>query len=323
MKRFFAIFACVAIIGLVVGAIAYGLASDGPTAYSVRGADVSQQSVDEELAALADSDALSAAIQQSGGTPLSAVEGSITAQTSAGWVGLRVAQTVAAQAVERRGLEATKADTTRGAQLAAESVGGAEIYSTLPDWFRQRLADRWTNVAVLEREVLADPSPELQAAAAELCPSGRYVSHILVDTEAQAAAIKQAIDRGGDFATVATSSSKDGSAKDGGQLGCLDGQNFVEPFATVAANQPIGVVSDPFQTEFGYHVILVTDQPAAADVQQIALESVLGRARGTAVSVDPRYGVWDRRNGQVVPPSLPGATPTLPAGSAPASSSGG
>jgi hypothetical protein len=323
MKRFRAIFACVVIIGLVVGAIAYGLATDGPTAYSVRGTDVSQQSVDEELAALADSDALSAAIAQSGGTPLSAVEGSITAQTSAGWVGLRIAQTVAAQEVERRRLEATKADTTRGGQLAAESVGGDAIYSTLPEWFQQRLDDRWTNVAILEREVLADPTPELEAAAADLCPSGRYVSHILVDTEAQAAAVKQAIDRGGEFATVAESSSKDTSAQNGGQLGCLDGQNFVEPFATVAANQPIGVVSEPFQTEFGYHVILVTDQPAAADVQQIALESVLGRSRGTAVTVDPRYGTWDRRNGQVVPPRLPGEIPTPPAGSAPGSASGG
>jgi len=71
---------------------------------------------------------------------------------------LRVAQTVAAQEVERRGLEATKADTTRGAQLVAESVGGAEIYSTLPEWFQQRLADRqrWSAV-VPPREIGTAP----------------------------------------------------------------------------------------------------------------------------------------------------------------------
>lgn len=310
MKRFLSVLAVVVVIGLGVAAVAYGLTSDGPTAFSVRGTEVSQQSIDEELAALADNDALAAAIKQSGAAPLSAIEGSITAQTSAGWVGLRVAQTAAAQAVEQRGLEATKDDTTRGHQLAVESVGGDAIFSTLPDWFPERLDDRWTNVAILERAVLANPTPALQAAVSELCPSGRYVSHILVDTEAQANAIKQAIDGGGAFAEIATSSSKDASAKDGGQLGCLDGQQFVEPFATVAANQAIGVVSEPFQTEFGYHVILVTDQAPAADLENVALAEVLGRVRGAAVTVDPRYGVWDRRNAQVVPPLAPGETPT-------------
>ena len=310
MRRFFAIFACVVTIGLVVGAIAYGLASDGPTAYSVGSTDVSQQSVDEELQALLDNNALAAAIKQSNGPPLAATQGSIGAQTSAGWVGLRVALTAAARTVERRGLTATHDDKTRGHQLAVESVGGDAIFSTLPGWFQDRLDGRWTNVAILERELLANPTPTFQAAVSELCPSGRYVAHILVDTEAQATAIKQAIDRGGDFAEIATASSKDGSAKDGGQLGCLDGQQFVEPFATVAANQPIGVVSEPFQTEFGYHVILVTDEAPVSTIRSVALEEVLGRVRGAAVTVDPRYGVWDRRNGQVVPPPVPGAVPT-------------
>ena len=310
MKRFIAIFACVVIIGLLVGAIAYGLTSGGPPAYSVGSTDVAQQSVDDELRALAENDNLAAAIKQSSGTPLSAVEGSITAQTSAGWLGLRVALTAAARAVERRGLTATHDDKTRGHELGVESVGGAAIFSTMPAWFQERLDGRWTDVAILERELLANPTPALQAAVSELCPSGRYVSHILVDTEAQANAIKQAIDRGGDFAEIATSSSKDGSAKDGGRLGCLDGQQFVEPFATVAANQPIGVASDPFQTEFGYHVILVTDEAPASATERAALEEVLGRVRGAAVTVDPRYGIWDRRNGQVVPPPVPGATRT-------------
>jgi hypothetical protein len=321
MKRNVSVLALVVVIGLVVAAVAYGLTSGGPTAYSVRGTDVSQQSVDEELQALADNDALAAAIKQSGSTPLSAIEGSITAPASAGWLGLRVAQTAAAQAVEKHGLEATKADKDRGHQLAVESVGGDAIYSTLPDWFQERLDDRWANVAILEREVLADPTPALQAAATKLCPSGRYVSHILVDTEAQASTIKQAVDRGGDFAEIARASSKDGSAKDGGRLGCLDGQQFVEPFATIAANQPIGVASEPFQTEFGFHVLEVTDQAPAADLENIALDEVLGRVRGAAVTVDRRYGEWNRRDGRVVPPVAPGVVPTTTP--APAPSSGG
>ena len=310
MKPFMSVLAIVVLLGVVVAAVAYGLSSDGPAAYSVRGTEVSQQSVDAELTELADNHALNAAIKKQRGRPLAATPGSITTQTSAGWVGLRVALTAAAQEVDRRGLTPTKDDGTRGKQLAAESVGGAAIFATLSDSFRQDLEERWTDVAALEQVVLANPTPALHRQVARLCPSGRYVSHILVDTQQQASAIKQAIDRGGDFARIAASSSKDASAKNGGRLGCLDGQKFVEPFATVAATQPIGVVSDPFQTQFGYHVILVTDQPAAADVQRVALEAVLGRVRGANVTVDARYGAWDRRNGQVVPPVAPGAVPT-------------
>jgi peptidyl-prolyl cis-trans isomerase C len=320
MKRLFAILACVIVVGLVVAAVAYGLSSDGPSAYSVRGTSVSQRSVDDELAELSDNAALKTAYQKAkqGGqqvAPLSVVPGSVTTDTSSGWLGLRIAQTAAAQAVEQRGLKATKDDKSRGHQLAVQSVTGDAVFSTLPDWFQQDLNERWTNVAVLEQDVLKNPTPELRKEVAALCPSGRYVSHILVDTEQQAASIKQALDRGGDFAEIAASTSKDGSAKNGGQLGCLDGQDFVEPFATVAKTQPIGVVSDPVQTQFGYHLILVTDQVPVSDVQQVAVQAVLGRTKGSAaVTVDQRYGRWDRRNGQVLPPVAPGAqASTLPA----------
>ncbi len=320
MKRLVVIFACIIVIGLVVAAVGYGVASDGPSAYTVRGTTVSQQAVDAELTALTDNAALQKSFEQAKQqgqqvAPLSTVPGSVTTDTSSGWVGLRISQTAAAQAVEQRGLQASKDDTSRGHQLAVQSVTGDAVFSTLPDWFQQDLNERWTNVAVLERDVLKNPTPELRKQVAALCPSGRYVSHILVDTEQQAASIKQAIDNGGDFAQIATSTSKDGSAKDGGALGCIDGQNFVEPFATVAKTQPIGVVSDPVQTQFGWHLILVTDQVPVSDVEQVALQAVLGRTKGSAaVTVDPRYGRWDRRNGQVLPPVAPGAqASTLPA----------
>jgi peptidyl-prolyl cis-trans isomerase C len=313
MKRLLAIFACVLVVGLVLGAIAYGLTSDGPAAYSVRGTEVSQSSVDAELAALADNQALQDAIRQATAqgqqvAPVSTIPGTVTSTTSAGWLGLRIAQTGAAQAVERQGLQVTQDDKTRGHELAVQSLGGDAIFSTMPEWFRNDLNERWTDVAVLETAVLANPTPALQEQIVALCPSGRYVSHIQVDTEAQAASIKQALDRGGNFAEIAKSTSKDGSAKDGGALGCVDGAQFVEPFASVAASQPIGVVSDPVQTEFGYHLILVTGDPPAADVQQVALQTVLGQSRDAKVTVDERYGRWDARNGQVVPPLTTGTS---------------
>ena len=134
-----------------------------------------------------------------------------------------------------------------------------------------------------------------------------------MDTEAEAVAIKRAIESGTDFAAAAQSNSLDGSAQDGGQLGCFDDSQFVEPFATVAATQPIGVVSDPVQTEFGYHLILTTDEPPPGALDEAAFTVFRGRAsdpKVTKVSVADRYGSWDRRNLTVAPPPSPGTAPT-------------
>ena len=116
---------------------------------------------------------------------------------------------------------------------------------------------------------------------------------------------------GADFATLAGQRSTDrASGAQGGELGCLDGQTFVAGFQQVAQSQPVGVVSDPVQTRFGYHLILVRGQPPAADLASLALDQVLGLARGARVTLDPRYGTWDRRTGRVVAPRPVGAAAT-------------
>jgi hypothetical protein len=76
----------------------------------------------------------------------------------------------------------------------------------------------------------------------------------------------------------------------------------VTGFEQVAQTQPVGQVSAPVQTQFGFHLILVRAQPQPADLQGLALSDVLGLTRGARVTLDPRYGTWDRRNGRVVPP---------------------
>jgi PPIC-type PPIASE domain len=313
MKRWLAVVAIGLVVVLVVGGVVALVESDGPTAVEVGSTTISQQSVDDELGALRDNTSLQKMVaqqSQQGAPQISHTKGSVTSDLGSGWLGLIIAQIVAQREVERRGLTTTSADKTQGKSLAVQSIGGSKVYSTMPTWFQDRLVKRWTPVATLQRDVLANPTPDLVKAAGQQCPSGRYVSHILVQTEAEAQAIKRALDAGGDFAKLATSNSTDASAQDGGQLGCIDGQNFAEPFATAAATQPIGVPSDPVQTQFGYHIILVTDQPSASALASASIDEILSRSAGHKhVAVDPRYGTWNRRTGQVLPPAVPGAVP--------------
>lgn len=307
MKRWIPFIALGAVVVLVVAGAAYLWTGDGPDAVRVGDRSVSQRDVDDELQELAENEAIqqqvdAANAQGQQASPLSVYDGSVISGVSSGWVSLIVAQEVAAIEAAKRGIEPTSADKTRAKDLAVQSVGGSDVFTTLSDSFQDDLVARWTPVAAIERTLIADPPQSLTDAAAALCPSGRFVSHILVETEAEAQAIKRALDSGTDFATAAQSNSIDGSAQDGGALGCLDDSQFVEPFATVAATQPIDVVSDPVQTEFGYHLILVSDDLPEGQLEQVTLEEVLGAARGKQVTVDPRYGRWDRANGQVLPP---------------------
>jgi peptidyl-prolyl cis-trans isomerase SurA len=61
-----------------------------------------------------------------------------------------------------------------------------------------------------------------------------------------------------DFSTVAKEASEDQSAVDnGGYIGWITGFRTVYPFETMAFNTPVGTLSKPVRTNFGYHVIKI------------------------------------------------------------------
>jgi len=83
-------------------------------------------------------------------------------------------------------------------------------------------------------------------------------SHILVPTEEQANDLKQQIADGADFADLAKEHSSCPSGKTGGSLGQFNKGDMVPEFdAAIFSDLPLGVVSDPVKTQFGYHLIEV------------------------------------------------------------------
>lgn len=96
-------------------------------------------------------------------------------------------------------------------------------------------------------------------ANSEYCSKVR-ASHILVDTQSQAQELKTRINRGEDFASLARKYSKCPSGQDGGDLGYFERGQMVPEFENVVFNLPIGAVSDPVQTQFGWHLIKVSDK---------------------------------------------------------------
>lgn len=106
------------------------------------------------------------------------------------------------------------------------------------------------------------------------------VSHILIDTRnmktpeefsralEQIKDIKREIDRGAVFDEIAKKYSHCPSAQDGGNLGFIQRKgSFAKSFLDTAFSLRVGQVSEPVKTEYGYHLIKVTDKKEGAKIQ--------------------------------------------------------
>ena len=82
--------------------------------------------------------------------------------------------------------------------------------------------------------------------------------HILVETEAECADLKQQIADGADFEELAKAHSTCPSGEQGGALGTFGPGQMVKEFDEVVFSAPIGEVQGPVQTQFGFHIVEVT-----------------------------------------------------------------
>ena len=83
-----------------------------------------------------------------------------------------------------------------------------------------------------------------------------HASHILVSSLDAAKDLKQQLDEGADFAQLARQHSSCPSKNSGGDLGVFGRGQMVPPFEAAAFSIEPGAISDPVQTQFGYHLIL-------------------------------------------------------------------
>lgn len=85
-------------------------------------------------------------------------------------------------------------------------------------------------------------------------------SHILVKTEEEAQKLYDEIKNGKSFAEAASEYSLCPSGYAGGDLGYFGRGMMVKPFEDAAFDMEIGEISKPVQTQFGWHLIQLTDK---------------------------------------------------------------
>lgn len=82
--------------------------------------------------------------------------------------------------------------------------------------------------------------------------------HILVKTQEECEEIKNQIEKGTDFASMARERSMCPSGQSGGNLGEFSPGEMVSEFDQVVFNEEVGKVHGPVQTQFGFHLIEIT-----------------------------------------------------------------
>ncbi len=132
-----------------------------------------------------------------------------------------------------------------------------------------------------------------------------HAAHILVDSEEKANELKAQIEGGASFADLAKANSTDpGSGANGGDLGWFGLGMMVKPFEEAVVAAPVGKVVGPVKTDFGWHLILVSEtrvaaQPTlddlreelAAEIQQKAIEAKVGELTAAAKIEKPGEGL--------------------------------
>ena len=151
-------------------------------------------------------------------------------------------QRLLAQETVRRDLDKTAA-AQRRLETARERLLGNFLMEDL--------------VATQVNEAAIDRMYEEQVRLQQLDDEVR-IRHILLETQQEAREVLEKARAGEDFTALAFEYSEDTRTRlDGGSFGWVSPNEMIEPFPAVIADTPAGEISEPFQSEQGWHILKV------------------------------------------------------------------
>ena len=119
----------------------------------------------------------------------------------------------------------------------------------------------------------------------------------IIDNETAKQQLEEAviqISTGKDFGEVAKLLSDDpGSVNEGGKMGWRSSSAFVPEFEAIVNKAEIGIVSNPFQTRFGWHIVEVMDRRLYDNTEDLKKNGCVQRVKNSKVSEEEQ--LWMRR----------------------------
>lgn len=177
------------------------------------------------------------------------------------------------QLIQQELLAAEIDGDSKSAKLAMEN----EVRSVLATEALAAIAEEATSedliLAAYEAEVANfTPSPEFRA------------SHILVETEEEAAELVEELEAGANFADLARERSTGPSGPNGGDLGWFGPGAMVPTFDEAVQAMEAGAISQPVETQFGWHVInLVEVRETTPPTLEERFPALSDQLRGEAI----------------------------------------
>lgn len=163
----------------------------------------------------------------------------------------------------------------------------------------------------------ADLHAEYDTAVSQMDKNEYHARHILVATKEQADQVIKKLKSGAKFEDVAKAQSTDtGSKNNGGDLGWFTTSRMVKPFSDAVKTLKKGDISQPVQTQYGWHVIQLEDtrdaSPPPFDQVKPQLTDAVNRKKLQAFVEDLRkQAKIDKK-----PDALPATAPVAPPGPA-------
>ena len=176
-------------------------------------------------------------------------------------------------------------------QLLADAMGKApaRVEYALQNERRTLLAGELINK--ISSEAVTDEAIQAayDARFSDATPATEYnASHLLVETEEEAIAAKARVEAGEEFADVARDVSTGPTGPNGGNLGWFGEGQMVPAFEAAVVSMEVDGLSDPVQTQFGWHVITLNEsrdsslpsldsvrQELAGEIQEAAIQELL------------------------------------------------
>ncbi len=175
------------------------------------------------------------------------------------------------------------------------------------------IRDEVTAALADDAEYLADVFENQQEMLVAVC-----ARHILTATPEEALAAKARIEAGEDFAAVADEISLD-TGSPGGQLPCpTPAGGYVPEFSTTSATAPIGELTDPVPSEFGWHIMIVDERTGPESLDMLLADpiaylhpSLIGdlwvvwvndAIRSADIEVSSQIGTWVNESHGILPP---------------------
>ncbi|MGI8775730.1 MAG: peptidylprolyl isomerase [Actinomycetota bacterium] len=309
------------------------------TAASVHDEEIPIEDIEQSLAEFRSTDRYKQLAEQG---DVEAIE----RQFEQGYLATLIRRKVLAPAAAERGIEVTEEDVAEQIEAIKADFPSEQAFQealkeqaldadALTDLVRDRLIED-----ALRADVTAETGPseeEIRAYYEENPDEFRQTraQHILVEDEALADRLhKQLTTEGEDdvealFERLAKEHSNDpGSAEQGGDLQFQGAGTFVPPFEEAMNELDIGEISEPVETEFGFHIIRVIDRKTVdfEEAQEQITQQLAGPGQDeqwqeflaetykeAEVEVNPRFGEFDPATGEIRDP----VAEDVPGGEAP------